>query len=127
MAGMTIQLEGVERLHRALDSDRLITKPAKKALAEIGKIGKSEAKGGAPRLSGKLSSSIGYRVESHASYVKVNVTARRGSVSYPRILEFSGKYGHKGWFMTQLKDVGRWASKVLNDFADDIEKAWGGR
>lgn len=126
-SGYAIQLEGVDHLRRVLNADHLITKPVRKALGEIGKVGKTEAKGDAPRRAGKLSQSIGYRVDSKARYVSIQVAAKRGSVNYPRILEFSPKHHHKGWLMSALRDVSRWAGGVINNLASDIEASWKSR
>lgn len=117
----SLKLEGVERLNARLDADKLIVRPMRKALGEIGKVGKTESKAGAPRRQGTLSQSIGYRVDSKARYVAFQVSAKRGGVSYPRVLEFADKWGHAGWLMSAMKGVKRWASGALQGAARDME------
>ncbi len=122
--GYVVKLEGGEALSKLLNGEKLLNPPLKDLLKAVGMQGKAAAKQSGPRRSGKLVSSVSYRVASKPVWVRVDVTAKRGSVSYPRILEFSAKHHHKSWFKNTVeKEVGNLRG-LLNDCAKAIEGRW---
>ena len=123
----SVKLEGADRLMDLLKGDKLLAKPIKNALKAVGTLGKAEGKAHGPRHSGRLVQSIGFRVSSKPRWVAVTVKATRQGFSYPRLLEFSGKHGHRGWFMQAMQAVMGKMGGILNNAASEIEREWRGR
>lgn len=124
----TVRLEGADRLRDLLQGDKLLAKPIKNALKAVGALGKEQGRAYGPRRTGRLVQSVGYRVSSKPRWVAVQVKATRSGFSYPRLLEFSGKHGHRGWFMQAIQGVMGRMGGILNQAASEIEREWrGGR
>lgn len=115
-----------DKLISLLKAGEFIYKPVKRALAKIGQAGKRAAQAGAPVYSGLLRSKISYRVNTRKKeprFVAISTRAvsSRG-VSYPRILEFSGRHHHKGWMLGAVSGISGDINSALGDAASEIER-----
>ena len=120
------ELQGLQQLLARLDSDALLRKPVRKLMSSIGRRGKEEGRSSAPRRTGTLAGSFAYRVspKSVPTFVAIHVKAKRGSVSYPRVLEYSPKHGHKGWLLRAVQAARPTFSAILAKAGKEIEAAW---
>ena len=129
-----IYIEGLNELRRLLKSrSTWVGKPWKDAMTEMAEIGEKVARRNAPYRSGLLESKIYSAVQKKPMpmWVAVRSRAKRRSRGYPRgfaydrLLEYSPRYGHMGWFMVRIRAI--WdarAAPILNKAAREIERKW---
>lgn len=120
MPKLDVKVEGLDRL-RSTFTPSLVKSALRDALDEIGKAGAAAAKSGAPRRTGKLAGSTGHRV-SGTAYASVRVTATRRGFPYPKALEYSARYGHKGWLRRAVDRVARRFDSILQGMGRKIEE-----
>lgn len=119
------KLEGAEQLLGLLKAGDFIYKPVKKALAKVGQAGKGAAQRSAAVRTGLMRSKISYRVNTRKKEPRfVAISARAVSPqgrSYPRILEFSSRHGHKGWMLGAIQSIRGDINASMGDAASEIE------
>ncbi len=121
MAGVDIKIDGLDAL-KSKFTPSLVKDALKDALEEIGKAGADAAKVGAPSRTGKLRGSTTHKV-SGTSYAMVEVKAKSArGFPYPRALEFSARYGHKGWLKQAVDRVARRFESILQHMGQQIER-----
>ena len=101
-----IKLEGADELIRKLESESLIGKPIRRLFSKVGIQGKNAAKSSAPLATGRLNASITTRMS--GKQVPTFIAVRVGAVnprgySYPRLLEFSPRHGHREWLLRAFR------------------------
>ena len=124
---ISIEIQGMDKLLSKLHATPAIhAKPVKDALTEMGKIGQSAAQQNAPSDTGRLRAGIRYRVNAgpNPSYVVVRSGTTRKGYPYPRLLEFSGKHGHRDWLLNAIKGAQGRFRATLTGAVRDIEAAW---
>lgn len=123
----TFQVEGLDKLLAKLTPE-LYQEAGKATLQEISEIAAGYARAGAPRLTGKLQTSITPKVNPGAkpawAAVKVGALNQKG-YSYPRLLEFNGKYHHKNWLKSAIQRASGAFSSAVGKAATVIEGKWG--
>lgn len=125
-----VEVTGLQQLLPRIDGDRLLRKPISKLFSSIGRRGREHGRQVAPRATGKLAASMTHRVSPKPipTFVAIVNTARNKSgVSYPRILEYSPKHGHKGWLSTALKALMGRIRPEIDEAARDIEREFSAR
>lgn len=127
-----IELIGADALvRRLLERDTWFYAPVKRALAKIGQMGRTAARAAAPVDTGRLRSSITYRVNTRVNaprFVAIatratRLTGQKAPFAYPRILEFSpGR--HKGWMLRAIAGIKSSAASALASAGREIERQW---
>jgi hypothetical protein len=115
-----------ERLLDLLKSGDFIYKPVKKALAKVGQAGKRAAQGAAAVHTGQMRQKISYRVNTRKKEPRFVVISARAvnsrGRSYPRVLEFSPRHGHKGWMLGAVQGIRGDINSSMADAAGEIER-----
>lgn len=121
------KLEGASALVARLEAEGLIGKPIRRIFSKLGIQGKQAAKSMAPKATGRLSASITTRMSGRAVpkfvAVLVKATNSRG-YSYPKLLEFSFRHGHRNWLLTAFQGAMGGLHSFMNDAAKVIEDDW---
>jgi hypothetical protein len=131
MASFKIEIPNLKRLQdRLIIKEDLYWAPLKEALAELGTLGAADARAVASGFarSGAMSASIGHHVNDAPAplWVVVRATAvNKSGRSYPALLEFGAKYGHKHWLRGAVRRAQSQAAALLSAAAAKIEANWG--
>ena len=128
-----VEVQGLRELVARLNPDRLLSRAIKKAMSEVGKEGRAQAKAIAPRRTGRLAGSITYKLSRPLPLtdiprgVAVVIKARnpRG-YAYPRRLEFDPRSRHRNWFLGAMEAARGKFEGLLRSAARDIERRFGG-
>lgn len=125
---LTIQLVGLRRVLRATDPEYLLGHPVREVLDEIASQGADRARSVGPRgETGQLTARITHRVSPadipRWAVVKTDARSRRG-YSYPRLLEFSGKHGHRDWLRKAVLSGSRGLRGAVNQLGRLLKERW---
>lgn len=124
----SVRVEGLEELLAKLTPE-LYEAAGKQALKEIADAGAQSARGGAPRMSGKLAGSVRPKVNPGAkpawAAVTVGALSPRG-YSYPRLLEFSPKHHHQNWLKSAIDRAKGSFAGAVGKAASMIERKFSG-
>lgn len=127
-------IEGLASTRRLIKpADDLIAAPWHKAMTDLAESGALAGVSAAPRRSGRLAGKVYARVQKKAMPMWAAVRSRgtrrskaypRG-YAYPRLLEFSEKHGHAGWFSRSVEPrlIGQ-SEAILSVAADEVERRW---
>ena len=129
--------KGLKELHALLvPGNALLERPWKAAMEALAEAGAEAARQAAPvGKTGQLKAGIYARVQkgTFPKWVAIRSRAKRKSPKYPRgypyprLLEYSAKHGHKGWFSTAIEGAwGQKAESVLAEASNEIAKIWQG-
>lgn len=132
---VSIQVEGLAALQRKLRKEVLLAPPLKYAMTAGTEDAARIVMSRAPRASGRLAASVTTRMDKRPvpTWGRVSVTARRRSKKfprgfrYPRMLEYSAKSGHKGWFRGASIPARSALSRHVESAKRMIERIWSGR
>lgn len=125
-----VQIHGLKEISRAFRGTKLYDQPYREAAEAIGALGESVAGRNAPRGdTGQLEAQITHRVQKRPIplWIAVASRARRRSRKYPRgyfygrVLNYSRRHGHWGWFTSPLKRLGTRVGPILTKAAQQIE------
>lgn len=123
-----VRVEGLDELLRKL-TPALYEEAGKAALREIAEAGAQSARAGAPRMRGKLASSISPKVNRGVkpawAVVKVAALSPR-HYPYPRLLEFSPKHRHRDWLKHAVERASSAFESAVGKAAGAIERKFGG-
>lgn len=129
---VSIEVQGLAKLQRKLRKEVLLAPPLAEAmtagLADAVRIVESRA----PRRTGRLAASITPRLQQKPvpTWGRVSVTARSRSKKYPRgyryprLLEYSPKWGHQRWFRDSIKPAQVALSRHVEAAKRSIERIW---
>ena len=128
-----VEVQGMRELVARLNPDKLLSRAIKKAMSEVGKEGRAQAKAIAPRDTGRLAGSITYKLSRplpltdipRGVAVVVKALSPRGYY-YPRRLEFDPRSRHRNWFMGAMESARGKFEGMLRSAASDIERRFGG-
>ena len=130
----TVYIEGLKELRRLLTPpDELLAEPWKKAMDVLAAKAQEAARAAAPvGQTGVLKARIYAKVQKKPFPLWLAVRSRgvRKSAAYPRgypyprLLEYSGKHQHKGWFTSAVQSAWAMADTMLAQAGDEIEKKW---
>lgn len=130
---LDIQIKGFREVQRALKGNDLYAKPFSDLMHAIGARGENIAASAAPKgATGLLETKITFGVQKRPLplWVAVRSRARRRSKKYPRgypygrLLNYSPKHGHMGWFTDPLKRLGSQVQPLMARAASAIEANW---
>lgn len=126
--GRTVIVEGLDELLAKLKPE-LYETAGKGALKDIAEAAAQSARAGAPRMSGKLASSISPKVNASPkplwAAVKVGALSQRG-YPYPRLLEFSPKHKRQNWLKSAVDRARGAFSGAVAKAAGIVEGKWRG-
>ena len=125
---ITTEVKGLRELQKLLTGQALYAKPWRDGMEDIAFLSGQRARARAPQRRGSLRGSIEVRVQKRPfpTWLAVRVRARRKSYPYPRLLEYSAKYHHKGWLRSAIDPVWRDVGQVLARIGADIARKWAG-
>ena len=132
-------IEGLSELRHLLKPpDELVAEPWRQAMTELADQGAEGGIGAAPYRTGKLKSKIFARVQKRpfpmwaAVRSRVRSKGKRGTkyprgYDYGRLLEYSPKHNHAGWFGRSVwpRLIGA-ADAVLTRAGNEVAKRWKG-
>lgn len=127
---MDLEVKGLRQLQQQLKGNDLYAEPWKNLLGAVGQRGENLAASNAPRgRTGALEAKIKHRVQQKPfpQWVAIRSYARRKTKKYPRgflyprLLNFSQKHGHLGWFTSPLRRLQTVAGPLLQQAAREIE------
>ena len=127
---LDVEVHGIKEVSRALRGTKLYDQPYRDAAEAIGALGEQVAARSAPAgRSGQLEAHITHRVQKRPIplWIAVASRARRRSKKYPRgyfygrLLNYSRKHGHWGWFTSPLKHLGNKVGPILAEAAKQVE------
>jgi len=129
---VTVRIEGLAALQRKLRKDVLLAPPLKDAMTATVTDTVQLVERAAPRGSGRLAASITHRIDARPvpTWARVAVTARRRSrayprgFAYPRLLEYSSKSGHQGWFRGTFSPARAALKRHVEEARRQIERIW---
>lgn len=134
--GFNLRVDGLAALDRKLRPEVLLDPPLREAVDATVTAAAAIVEQRAPRggstdpHAGRLAASITHRLDATPTAAttftgRVAVTARgKGGYNYPRLLEQSSKYGHKGWFRGSLAPVKAVLQRQLALVKQHIEATW---
>lgn len=146
MADEFVTIKGLKELkYKLQNADEMTAGPWKRAMTEIADAGYAAILNSAPQRTGRLKSKIFVKVQQKPFPLWVAIRARgvakwdkknlRKSRSrnryprgfpYPRLLEFSPKHGHAGWFYKRIAPaVQSKADSALATAGREIAEKWG--
>lgn len=129
-----VHIEGLRQLRRLIrPPSNLLAKPWHNAMTDLKEAGERVARRHAPVRTGYLLSKIKSAIQKKAMpmWAAIRVRARRRShgyprgFEYPRLLEYSPKHGHKGWFNPPIRSL--WGSRArlaLTKAGKEIARRW---
>lgn len=134
----SVYLEGLQALQKLLQPiDALVIEPWHRAVLGLVEFGERSGKSGAPRREGKLQSKIKSAMSKRKDLRAWGAVRSRGvntkskssqyprGYPYPRLLNYSRKHGHTGWFdRGVIEPVMARAGGALDKAADEITKKW---
>lgn len=129
----TAYVEGLKELRRILrPPDELLAEPWKRAMTNLSEAGGQAALNAAPVKSGLLRRKIYAKVQKKPfpQWAAARARGTRKSAKYPkgypypRLLEFSQRHGHKGWFTTAVQQAWNQADAVLAKAGNEIQEIW---
>ena len=128
------EIEGLKELQKKISPpSELLVAPWKEAMANLVEAGVKSGRVGGPRRSGLLISKIygGIQKKPMPMWGAVRSRAKRKSrayprgYSYPRLLNYATKWGHRGWFdRAVIEPTMRLAGNVLEAAARAIGQRW---
>ncbi len=127
-------IEGLASTRRLIKpADDLIAAPWRTAMTDLAESGAAAGVSAGPSRSGRLRSRIYARVQQKAFPMWAAVRSRGARRSkaypkgfaYPRLLEYSQKHGHAGWFSGSVEPrlIGQ-SEAILSVAADEVERRW---
>ena len=132
---LSIEVSGLKTLMKMLDNpEGELYGPAwRKGMEDIAAQGGASAERGAPRDAGQLAGSISVDVQKRLfpQWAAIRVKAVRRSkaypsgFSYPRLLAFSPKHGHRDWLINAVAPIWNNADKFLERIGQEIARQWG--
>lgn len=133
MLRLNIRIDGITQLQRKLRTDVLLAPPLREAMATTVEEGAQLVEARAPRASGRMAASVTHKLDARPvpTWGRIAVTARRRSrkyprgFAYPRLLEFSAKSGHRGWFRGALVPAKGILARHVEAAKRRIEAIWG--
>jgi hypothetical protein len=129
---VSIEVEGLAKLQEKLRTDVLLAGPLTDAmtagLADVVRIVESRA----PRRTGRLAASVTSRVDQRPvpTWGRVSVTASKHTRKYPRgyyyprLLEYTAKFGHERWFRGAIPPAQVALARHLAAAKRSIERIW---
>lgn len=130
---MDVQVRGLRELQRTLKGNQLYAEPFRETMQAIGQAGEAVAARSAPKgRTGRLEAQITHAIQKRPLplWAAIRSRARRRSRKYPRgyvygrLLNFSLKHGHRGWFTEPLKRLAGQVQPYLRAAAAKIEQKW---
>ena len=129
---VSIQVEGLANLQRKLRADVLLAPPLTSAMTAGLQDAVRIVEHAAPRRTGRLAASVTYRLQQKPvpTWGRVNVTARSRSKKYPRgyryprLLEYSSKYGHSRWFRGTITPAKQALARRVEAAKRSIDRIW---
>ncbi len=127
-------IEGLDSTRRLIKpADDLIAAPWRGAMTDLAQSGAAAGVSAGPGRSGRLRSRIYARVQQKPFPMWAAVRSRGSRRSkaypkgfaYPRLLEYSQKHGHAGWFSRAVEPrlIGA-AEGALATAASEVERRW---
>ena len=125
-AGYQFKLEGADALILKLQSENIVGKPLRKIFSRVGRTAKSAVKAAAPKDTGRLRASISTKMSGRKvpSFIAVKVSETRDGYSYPKLLEFSTRHGHRNWLLNAFSASFGRLPGVMDDIAREIAAAF---
>ena len=139
-----VDITALNAMTKLLEGQGLYSPAWNAGMDDLRRVAVVSAKAAAPVDTGRLQQSIvGTMARGpFVKWVRIRVRARaarpastrqmttrgrhRGwQATYPRLLEYSGKHGHKGWFSNAVNRAWANADRILNKIASNIAKKWG--
>jgi len=129
---VNVRIEGLAALQRKLRKEVLLAPPLQDAVTATVTDTVQLVERAAPRRSGRLAASITHRIDARPvpTWGRVSVTARRRSRAYPRgfryprLLEYSAKSHHLGWFRGTFLPARDALRRHVEEARRQIERIW---
>lgn len=132
MAGMSVEVKGLQEILRKLDPKYLFWDIAKQQLDALGQAGAMQARAAAGgfAVTGAMTASIDHSVNviPKPLWVVVRVKARALSdgTLYPALLEASKIHGHRNWLLLAIRRAEQAMSgRIASAIVSGIEALWG--
>lgn len=130
---MDVELRGWRALQRQMRGNQLYAQPFRELLGAVGQKGENLAATAAPKgRTGLIEARITHKVQARPLplWVAVRSRARRRSKKFPRgfpydrLLNFSPRHGHEGWFTRPLVALGNAVGPLIAATVRQIEQRW---
>lgn len=129
---VNVEVNGLAELQNKLRADVLLAPPLTAAmtagLADVVRIVETRA----PRRTGRLAGSVTSRMDRRPvpTWARVAVTANKRTRKYPRgyyyprLIEYTAKWGHQGWFRGAIPPAKAALAQHLATAKRAIERIW---